>query len=80
MAALLRDVETIRETGAYGIATGVLTREGRVDSVAMGHIMDSAGPLRVTCHRAFDMVRDPMEAMETLVGLGVNRILTSGQQ
>ena len=79
MEGLLRDVEAIRKSGAFGIATGMLTADGRVDTEAMGELMKVAGPLSVTFHRAFDMVRDPFEALSTLVDLGVHRILTSGQ-
>jgi copper homeostasis protein len=76
---ILMDVEVARCSGAFGIATGVLTRDGSVDEGAMEEIMKVAGPMSVTFHRAFDMVRDAWGAMETLVGLGVDRILTSGQ-
>ncbi|MFC1574908.1 copper homeostasis protein CutC, partial [Gemmatimonadota bacterium] len=46
----------------------------------MERIMAAAGPLSVTFHRAFDMTRDPFQALEALVRLGVDRILTSGQE
>jgi len=72
-------VEAVRNAGAFGIATGVLTREGQVDIRAMDPIMAVAGSLSVTFHRAFDMTRDPWESLETLVELGVDRVLTSGQ-
>jgi len=75
---ILMDVGTVRGAGAFGIATGVLTRDGAVDVGAMERIMEAAGSLSVTFHRAFDMVRDPGEALETLIGVGVDRILTSG--
>jgi copper homeostasis protein len=75
---ILRDIRTIRELGAYGIATGALTREGDVDQTILEEIMDAAGPLSVTFHRAFDMTRDPFVAMELLAQAGVSRILTSG--
>jgi copper homeostasis protein len=42
--------------------------------------MELAGDLSVTFHRAFDMTRDPMRALETLVDLGVGRVLSSGQR
>lgn len=77
---ILMDVETVRGSGAFGIATGVLTPDGQVDVAAMEQIMEAAGALSVTFHRAFDMVRDPAEALETLIGLGVDRVLTSGQE
>jgi copper homeostasis protein len=80
LGALLGDVEAVREAGAFGIATGVLTKEGDVDLPAMEQIMDAAGPLSVTFHRAFDMTRDPHASLETLIQLGVDRVLTSGQE
>jgi copper homeostasis protein len=45
----------------------------------MGQLVDIARPMGITCHRAFDMTRDPFEAMDDLISLGVDRILTSGQ-
>lgn len=80
MDVLLRDVESVREAGAFGIATGVLTEGADVDVGFMARVMDAAGAMNVTFHRAFDMTRDPREALEALVGLGVDRILTSGQE
>jgi len=77
---LLLDVAAARDGGAFGIATGVLTRNGSVDVPAMERIMEAAGSLSVTFHRAFDMVREPWEAMEALIQLGVDRVLTSGQE
>ena len=68
-----------RELGADGIVTGVLTPEGRVDEARMARLMDCAGGLPVTLHRAFDMTRDPLEALEAAVRLGCAAILTSGQ-
>jgi copper homeostasis protein len=76
---LVRDATAIRELGAFGIATGALTRGGSVDVVAMTRIIEAAGSMSVTFHRAFDMARDPHEALDTLSELGVDRILTSGQ-
>ena len=42
--------------------------------------MKAAGKCKVTCHRAFDMCRDPFEALEALINLGVDTLLTSGQE
>lgn len=76
---ILVDVGAARGSGAFGIAIGALTPQGAVDLETMGRIVDAAGPMSVTFHRAFDMVRDPGEALEALIGLGVARVLTSGQ-
>ncbi len=79
LEAMLRDVAAVREAGAMGVATGALARDGRVDREATARLRESAGPLSFTFHRAFDMTRDPLEALDTLAELGVDRILTSGQ-
>lgn len=77
---MLRDIEVVRDAGAFGIATGVLTADGCIDAARFERLIDAARPLSITCHRAFDMTRDPIEALETLIELGVDRVLTSGQQ
>ena len=46
----------------------------------MAELVEAAGPLNVTCHRAFDMTRDPAEALEALIRCKVGRVLTSGQR
>ncbi len=77
---MLRDIRVVRDAGAHGIATGVLTADGHIDADRFGKLVAAARPMSITCHRAFDMTRDPREALETLVDLGVDRVLTSGQQ
>ena len=78
MEVMIRDVRSIRDAGAFGIAIGALARDGGVDEEAMAAVMEAAGPMSVTFHRAFDMARDPWRTLDTLVELGVDRILTSG--
>jgi len=78
--SILMDVGAARGAGAFGVATGALTAEGAVDVRAMEEIVEAAGPMSVTFHRAFDMIRNPWEALEILVDLGVDRSLTSGQE
>jgi copper homeostasis protein len=78
--AMLRDVETAKSLGADGVVIGALTPEGEVDLPRTRALMQRARPLSVTFHRAFDMTRDPFAALETLVSLGIDRILTSGQE
>jgi copper homeostasis protein len=73
-----RDVEAAARLGADGIVTGALRPDGRVDDAALGTLSGAAGPLPVTFHRAFDLTPDPLESLETLAGLGVRRVLTSG--
>jgi copper homeostasis protein len=49
-----------------------------IDTEAMTAMLDAAGPLPLTCHRAFDLTPDRGEALETLIRLGAARVLTSG--
>lgn len=77
---MLRDVDSIRAAGVFGIATGMLLRDGTVDVERTARIVEAAQPMSVTFHRAFDMTRDPRESLESLVDLGVDRVLTSGQK
>ena len=65
---------------ADGIVVGALTREGDVDMAAMDCLVQAAEGRPVTFHRAFDVCRDPLVALEQIIGLGCRRILTSGQQ
>ena len=76
--AMVRDVTHLRTLGAPGVVIGALTREGTVDHDATARLRDAAGPMDLTFHRAFDAVRDQAEALETLVKLGIARVLTSG--
>ena len=57
-----------------------MTAEGEVDLPAMQKLMEAAQGLSVTFHRAFDVCRNPQRALEQIIKLGCNRILTSGQQ
>jgi copper homeostasis protein len=80
LESMRRDIQAARQAGAEGIVTGVLREDGAVDAQKMQGLLEAAGPMNVTFHRAFDMARDPHEALESLMELGVTRILTSGQQ
>lgn len=79
-AVMQADIETAKAEGADGVVIGLLTAEGVVDAARTRELIAQARPLSVTFHRAFDMTRDPFEALETLIGLGVDRVLTSGQE
>lgn len=78
--SMLDDVGALRDLGVAGVVVGCLTADGAIDETRMGELVEAAGPLSVTCHRAFDMTRDPFEALEALVRCRVGRVLTSGQR
>ncbi len=82
-AVMKRDVAHLCGSGADGVVLGCLNSDGTVDKRRTAALIELAKsgdrPLSVTFHRAFDMTRDPFEALETLLELGVDRVLTSGQ-
>jgi len=79
IAGLLRDIAAVRRLGADAVVVGALTPDRRVDLAAMRRLLAAARPLAVTFHRAFDESRDPFEALDALLDLGIERLLTSGQ-
>ena len=79
-ASMLEDVKTLRDMNIAGVVIGCLTADGRIDEERTKALVDAAGPMKVTCHRAFDMTADFREALEALIRCGVDRVLTSGQR
>lgn len=79
LEAMVTDIKAAREEGADGVVFGALRSDGCIDRNAMHKLMSASQGLSVTFHRAFDVCRDPMEALEQIIGLGCDRILTSGQ-
>lgn len=78
MEIMLEDIQVARNLGADGVVIGCLTSDGRVDKERARRLIDAAGTLDITFHRAFDMTRDMGEALEDIIGLGIKRILSSG--
>jgi copper homeostasis protein len=75
---MLREVETAGIIGVAGIVTGALRSDHTVDAAQTRALIEAAGGLPVTFHRAFDSTIDVADAVEQLVDLGVTRVLTSG--
>lgn len=75
---MLDDIEHCRDLGCDGVVVGALTAEGDVDTEACALFVRAAGRMGVTFHRAFDLVPDRREALETIIDLGFERVLTSG--
>lgn len=78
VAVMRLDIEAARMLGADGIVAGTLTSDARVDEEQLRALMAAARDLPLTFHRAFDLARDREEALETLMRLGVQRVLTAG--
>ncbi|MGJ1266507.1 copper homeostasis protein CutC [Sphingobacterium spiritivorum] len=76
---ILADVTYCKEIKCDGVVVGILDKEGNVDLPRMQKIIETARPLKVVFHRAFDKCRDPYSSLEDIISLGCDRILTSGQ-
>ena len=74
-----KDVMLCRTLGYEGVVLGLLNPDGTIDRNRTAQLIELAYPMEVTFHRAFDRCADPFEALEQLIDLGCERILTSGQ-
>lgn len=75
-----KDILLCKELGFEGVVFGLLNQDGTIDRENTARLTEAAYPLEVTFHRAFDRCKDPLEALETIIACGCNRILTSGQE
>jgi copper homeostasis protein len=75
-----RDISQCQRLSVDGIVLGILNPDGTLDKKRCKELIDRARPLKVTCHRAFDMTRDPFEALDDCIEVGFDRVLTSGQR
>ncbi|WP_054956988.1 copper homeostasis protein CutC [Paenibacillus dakarensis] len=79
LETMLEDINRIQDTGAAGVVLGPLTPEGTIDERVLKQLLDAAGSLDITYHRAFDEVKDQMAAYEVLCRYPqISRILTAG--
>lgn len=74
-----RDIAVARSRGADGVVIGALTADGDIDIRTCQRLVEAAQGMHVTFHRAFDVCRNPMQALEDIISLGCDRLLTSGQ-
>ncbi len=75
---MLADIAVARDCGMAGVVLGATLADGRLDAAAIARLVGAAWGLSLTLHRAFDLVPDMGEALETAIGLGFQRVLTSG--
>lgn len=74
------DIQICKELGCDGVVIGMLNTNAKVDKEKCKQLVEIAYPLGVTFHRAFDRASDPFEALEDIISIGCERILTSGQK
>ena len=75
---MLESIALCKALGVNGVVIGALRPDGSVDMALMRRLVAAARPLSITFHRAFDECRDPFEALEDIISLGIDRLLTSG--
>ena len=75
---MLAEARSLIAQGVHGIVVGALKPNGDVDVAFLREFRKIAGDRELTCHRAIDVSRDPIQVMEELISIGFNRILTSG--
>lgn len=75
---ICHDIDAAREAGMAGVVIGASRPDGRLDEKALERLVVAAKGLAVVLHRAFDLAPDPLEAVEIVAGLGIDRVLTSG--
>ncbi len=77
---MLESIRRCKALGVNGVVIGALRPDGSVDMALMRRLVAAARPLSITFHRAFDEGRDPFEALEDIISLGIERLLTSGHR
>ncbi|MDR6840743.1 copper homeostasis protein CutC [Pseudoxanthomonas sacheonensis] len=77
-ATMLSDIAHCAAAGCDGVVVGALTVDGDVDVTRCRELVAAADGVDLTFHRAIDVCRDPMAALEAVIGLGFRRVLSSG--
>lgn len=75
-----KDIQACKQHRVNGIVVGFINPDGSIDTQLLKEIIDLARPLKVCFHRAFDLCSDPLKSLEELIDLGVDYLLTSGQE
>jgi copper homeostasis protein len=77
-ASMEEDIKLFKEAGADCVVLGILTPDGEIDIKRTKKLVNLARPMEVTFHRAFDVTKDPFRSLDTLIDMGIDRVLTSG--
>ncbi|MDO9767282.1 copper homeostasis protein CutC [Glaesserella parasuis] len=76
---MLNDIATAKQLGIQAVVFGALSANGEIDLATTELLVKASQGMEITFHRAFDLCKDPITALEQLIDLGCHRILTSGQ-
>lgn len=77
---MIDSIRKCKELGVNGVVIGALKENGSIDKAVMAQLIMEARPLHITFHRAFDECSDPCNALEVIIRLGIERLLTSGHK
>ena len=77
---MLESIRMCKSLGVNGVVIGALRENGSIDKEVMSRLIAEARPLHITFHRAFDVCSDPCNALEVIIRLGIERLLTSGHK
>ena len=80
LETMIQDIELCKKLKVDGVVFGCLNADGSINMPAMQQLMRASEGLSVTFHRAFDVCKNPLKALEQIIELGCDRILTSGQE
>jgi len=80
MEIMKRDIEFCKVNGIDGVVFGALTEDREVNKSMCKELLEVARPMKVTFHRAYDEAADPFEAVEAIVELGFDKLLTAGHK
>lgn len=78
--SMKEDIRMAKDAGASGVVFGILNAKDEIDKKRNRELLELARPLEVSCHRAFDITPDPEKALDDLIEIGFDRVLTSGQK
>ena len=79
-AMMQKDILLCQSLGCEGVVVGMLQADGTIDIKRNAKLVELAYPMGVTFHRAFDRVADPFNTLQSLIEIGCERVLTSGQR
>lgn len=79
-SVMKKDIQLCKDLGCNGVVIGMLNIDGSVDKRRLAVLVELAYPMGVTFHRAFDRAVNAFQALEDIIDIGCERILTSGQR
>lgn len=76
--AMKEDILCCKRLGCEGVVLGILNLDGSIDIERCAELVSIARPMQVSFHRAFDCSNNLQKGLEDIIGLGCERLLTSG--